>query len=116
MEKNIRILVSATIYSLLIITLFGCNKENVQKLEQRNWQLVWSDEFDGSAGTSPDSTKWKFDIGNSGWAREFRSVCDTLHCRKPAPALRLKTVPRKLKTFLRPLPHEKIQEKAERPC
>ena len=25
--------------------------------------LVWSDEFDGPAGQSPDSTSWRFDIG-----------------------------------------------------
>ncbi|HYW68577.1 MAG TPA: glycoside hydrolase family 16 protein [bacterium] len=31
--------------------------------------LVWSDEFDGPAGQSPDSTRWTFDIGtgNNGW-------------------------------------------------
>jgi beta-glucanase (GH16 family) len=67
MKKNSKRMVSAAIYSLLLFTLFGCNKEDVQKLPQRNWQLVWSDEFDGSAGMSPDSTKWKFDIGNGGW-------------------------------------------------
>ena len=29
--------------------------------------LVWSDEFDGAAGASPDATKWSFDVGGSGW-------------------------------------------------
>lgn len=31
--------------------------------------LVWSDEFDGEPGDSPDSTRWTFDIGNGagGW-------------------------------------------------
>jgi beta-glucanase (GH16 family) len=29
--------------------------------------LTWSDEFNGAAGTAPDSTKWKHDIGGSGW-------------------------------------------------
>jgi beta-glucanase (GH16 family) len=63
--------VSAAIYALLLITLFGCEKDNSQKLVQRNWQLVWSDEFTGSVGTSPDAAKWVFDIGNGpnndGW-------------------------------------------------
>ena len=30
------------------------------------WTLVWSDEFDGPAGTAPDSTKWVYDLGASG--------------------------------------------------
>ncbi|HJQ20662.1 MAG TPA: glycoside hydrolase family 16 protein [Gemmatimonadaceae bacterium] len=28
------------------------------------WQLVWSDEFDGSAGSVPDATKWRYDLGD----------------------------------------------------
>jgi len=37
------------------------------------YTLVWSDEFDGTAGTSPDPAKWVFDLGdgctagNCGW-------------------------------------------------
>ena len=33
------------------------------------WQLVWSDDFAQVDGSSPDSTKWGFDIGtgSSGW-------------------------------------------------
>lgn len=71
MKRNSKIMVSAAIYALLLFTLFGCETENGQKLEQRNWQLVWSDEFDGAAGVSPDAANWKFDIGvgpnNDGW-------------------------------------------------
>jgi beta-glucanase (GH16 family) len=28
------------------------------------WNLVWSDEFDGDAGTSVDPAKWSFDLGD----------------------------------------------------
>jgi uncharacterized protein (TIGR03437 family) len=34
------------------------------------WQLVWSDEFNGKAGSPPDPAKWNFDIGRGnppGW-------------------------------------------------
>jgi len=31
------------------------------------WTLQWSDEFDGTEGSSPDSTKWAFDTGGNGW-------------------------------------------------
>ena len=29
--------------------------------------LIWSDEFKGPAGGSPDSTNWSFDTGGDGW-------------------------------------------------
>ncbi|MFI6541222.1 RICIN domain-containing protein [Nonomuraea sp. NPDC050547] len=29
--------------------------------------LVWSDEFNGSAGSAVDPSKWRFDVGGSGW-------------------------------------------------
>ncbi|MEV4895771.1 family 16 glycosylhydrolase [Nonomuraea sp. NPDC055795] len=29
--------------------------------------LVWSDEFNGSAGSAVDQSKWRFDIGGGGW-------------------------------------------------
>ncbi len=31
------------------------------------WQFVWGDEFNGHAGTSPDTSKWQFDQGGTGW-------------------------------------------------
>jgi beta-glucanase (GH16 family) len=34
----------------------------------QSWNLIWSDEFDGAAGTFPDSTHWSYDVGNNnGW-------------------------------------------------
>jgi beta-glucanase (GH16 family) len=57
--------------ALVCGTLYSCEKEAIQTLPQRDWELVWSDEFEGAAGTSPDNTKWVFDIGrgpnNDGW-------------------------------------------------
>ncbi len=29
--------------------------------------LTWSDEFNAAAGSAPDGSKWKYDIGGSGW-------------------------------------------------
>jgi beta-glucanase (GH16 family) len=31
------------------------------------WTLTWSDDFNGPNGSSPDPTKWKFDIGGGGY-------------------------------------------------
>ena len=39
-------------------------------LAHAQWQLVWSDEFNGAAGTVPDAKTWNYDLGNaenSGW-------------------------------------------------
>lgn len=33
----------------------------------QTWTLVWSDEFNGPAGSPVDGTKWAFDIGGGGW-------------------------------------------------
>ena len=52
----------------VILTQFlSCREDSVQKLPERNWELTWSDEFNGNANTSPDNTKWTYDIGNGGW-------------------------------------------------
>lgn len=55
------------IYSLLLIFLFASCKDNVagSNDDSTELKLVWSDEFDYRG--SPDSTKWNYDIGASGW-------------------------------------------------
>jgi len=32
----------------------------------QTWTLVWSDEFNGAAGTFPDAANWNYDVGNNG--------------------------------------------------
>lgn len=55
----------------IIIASFaaGCEIEPVQKLPERNYELVWSDEFEGDSGTLPDAAKWTYDLGTgqNGW-------------------------------------------------
>jgi len=36
-----------------------------QSMDGNEWELVWSDEFNGSG--LPDSNKWSYNIGNWGW-------------------------------------------------
>jgi beta-glucanase (GH16 family) len=38
-----------------------------QAAGQNGWHLVWSDEFEGPAGSKPDPSKWNFDLGGGGW-------------------------------------------------
>lgn len=51
----------------LLVTFNSCEREAVQTLPQRSWQLVWSDDFTGTAGSAPDNSKWSFDLGGGGW-------------------------------------------------
>jgi len=54
--------------AVISISLSGCDEESKQDIDSRNWQLVWSDEFDGASGTLPDDSKWGYDLGNNnGW-------------------------------------------------
>lgn len=71
MKRNKLFIVSVILSLPLFWIGQSCEESNEQTLETRDWQLVWSDEFNGAEGESPDSTKWTFDIGtgpyNDGW-------------------------------------------------
>ncbi|MCB2230311.1 glycoside hydrolase family 16 protein [bacterium] len=57
-EKRMTIFVMAML--LISLALFGCSDSTSSEDE---WQLVWHDEFTGSAGQLPDADKWGYDIG-----------------------------------------------------
>lgn len=57
--------------SLLLLTLgagvlLGCSSPGQDRKKQ--WQVVWSDEFD-YAGL-PDPAKWSYDVGGHGWGNK----------------------------------------------
>ncbi|HCV28729.1 MAG TPA: glycoside hydrolase family 16 protein [Candidatus Latescibacteria bacterium] len=35
-----------------------------------SFELVWSDEFEGAAGSGLDPAKWRFDVGGDGWGNQ----------------------------------------------
>jgi serine/threonine-protein kinase len=37
-------------------------------------QLIWSDEFNGAAGSPPDPAKWVYDLGGNGWGNHELEV------------------------------------------
>src|SRR5689334_13672050 len=41
------------------------------------WTLVWSDEFDGAAGSSFDQAKWVAEVGGGGWGNQEREYYTT---------------------------------------
>jgi hypothetical protein len=40
------------------------------KTASGNWQLTWSDEFNGTNGSSPDPANWTIVTGGSGWGND----------------------------------------------
>ncbi|MEO8607253.1 MAG: family 16 glycosylhydrolase [Chloroflexota bacterium] len=38
--------------------------------DSRDWKLIWSDEFDGKAGTPIDPDKWKCEVGGQGFGNQ----------------------------------------------
>jgi beta-glucosidase len=50
-----------------LILLFVVLVSAVSAQITSGWQLVWSDEFNGAAGSPPDPTKWNYDLGGGGW-------------------------------------------------
>jgi beta-glucanase (GH16 family) len=63
------ILTKSMLLTSLLFGFWSCQDNNV--IEERNWQLVWEDEFEGPAGQLPSASNWVFDIGvgpaNDGW-------------------------------------------------
>jgi beta-glucanase (GH16 family) len=62
------------------LVLFAANLFLFAALEQpmcaQNWQLIWSDEFNGAANSYPDSSKWTYDTGGGGWGNsELETYC-----------------------------------------
>lgn len=62
-------MIKSTLLFAVLVGFWACDKGEV--VEERNWKLVWEDDFDGPAGQLPDAAKWVFDIGvgpgNDGW-------------------------------------------------
>lgn len=77
MIKTIKMNTEIKIFKILLLFVlsfgfFSCDVDEEQNIEERSWQLTWSDEFDADAGTGVDPTKWTHDIGtgNNGWGNE----------------------------------------------
>jgi len=73
MNKHNLILLSFVLFAAVFS---GCEVDNFQKLDSRNWTLTWSDEFTGQKNQAPDPQKWALDLGQGqeGWGNgEFQT-------------------------------------------
>lgn len=67
------VLIKNFLPAVILFSFWSCQDSN-NAIPDRNYQLVWEDNFDGIEGESPDSSKWAFDIGigpgNDGWGNQ----------------------------------------------
>jgi beta-glucanase (GH16 family) len=62
---------------LLVLCL--CCRPVSAGVENAEWKLTWSDEFNGVDGTAPDAAKWGFDLGGGGFGNdEFETYTSRL--------------------------------------
>jgi len=61
--------VSLLVVAATLLSLSCGGGATLQPPPAKGFTLVWSDEFSGPDGSSPDSSKWTFDtgVGGSGW-------------------------------------------------
>ncbi|MEL6254474.1 MAG: glycoside hydrolase family 16 protein [Bacteroidota bacterium] len=66
--NSIRLFFTKALCLLFVSAAFiSCEEDSL--IKERDWQLVWEDNFEGAAGESPDATKWKYDIGTD-WGNQ----------------------------------------------
>ncbi len=63
-----------SIFILLTFLIWSCTPSTEQQLEERNFQLTWSDEFDGAEGEALDESNWTFDLGGGGFGNQELQV------------------------------------------
>ncbi len=68
--KPSRIFLTAVVALIPLLTgcCVACDPKRPQP--RTGWTLVWSDEFSTPDGSSPDPTKWTYDLGGKGWGNE----------------------------------------------
>jgi beta-glucanase (GH16 family) len=63
MKSHSQIFIRGILFFALLITVWGCEESSM--VGDRNWKLVWQDEFNTDG--APDDTKWGYDLGSGGW-------------------------------------------------
>jgi beta-glucanase (GH16 family) len=75
---RIHICTRAFVAVALLVLLGSCSSRNSDLAgpAEAEWSLVWSDEFNGAAGQSPDPGKWAYDIGTDWGNRQLEWTTD----------------------------------------
>src|SRR5580704_12432649 len=65
-----RITLAALICAILSLFVRCLARDPMKSHPLSAWTLVWSDDFSGPDGSSPDSKKWTYDLGGKGWGNQ----------------------------------------------
>ncbi len=60
-------LILCTRFFSLVCAVIGLLSMAAIAAPPAGYTLLWSDEFNGTAGTKPSSAKWNYDLGGGGW-------------------------------------------------
>lgn len=61
--KRYNSIINKTVLLLAVaVVAWSCTDED-NVIKDRNWQLVWEDNFEGPAGQLPDAASWNFELG-----------------------------------------------------
>lgn len=66
MKARQRSLIPCAIFLLVPL----CSMAQTSTTNSSAWNLVWSDEFNGSDGSAPDPSKWVLETGGGGWGNQ----------------------------------------------
>lgn len=66
--SQVLLTVIISVIPLLYVCCLACDP--IKPHPRPNWTLVWSDEFSGPDGSSPDPKKWTYDLGGKGWGNQ----------------------------------------------
>jgi beta-glucanase (GH16 family) len=58
------------LFAVAILALSSGGGATLRPPSATGYTLVWSDEFNGADGSSPDSSKWTYDTGGKGWGNK----------------------------------------------
>ena len=63
---NMKVTHKAALLLGLCLASLACGA-SPQQPSPKGWTLIWSDEFTGTNGASPDASKWVLETGGNGW-------------------------------------------------
>lgn len=73
-RRQVPALIGSLVVVVLVVTVEAGSDRGSQAIVRggsAKWpRLVWSDSFSGPAGSSPNSARWSFDTGGTGWGNQ----------------------------------------------